>query len=100
MLWPEKSIAEKIIADAVEIISRTCQRNFSFYNGKSIKHILAGLFYSLGFRYDDPKKQREICVVFQITDVTVRAFYKQWLKEFPDMFQDVIKIIKSHCMID
>jgi hypothetical protein len=102
VLWPEKSIAEKIVADVVKIISQTCQRNFSFYNGKALKCILAGLFYILGFRYGDPKKQREICVVFQITDVTVRAFYKQWLKEFPDMFQDVIKILDQkpcHCMI-
>gem|GEM_PF-5581503 len=55
------------------------------------------------FRYYDPKKQREICAVFQITDVTLRAFYKQWLKEFPDMFQDVIKILHQkpcHCIID
>jgi hypothetical protein len=102
ILWPKNGTAEKIVADSVEIINQTCQRKFSFYNGKALKCILAGLFYILGFRYDDPKKQRKIGGVFQITDVTVRSSYKQWLKDFPDLFQDVITILNQkpcHCLI-
>jgi hypothetical protein len=95
MLWPKKIIAEKIIADAVSVINQVCQRNFSFCNGKALKSILAGLFYILSFRYDDPKKQREIGAALKITDVTVRSSYKQWAKDFPDLFQDVINVLNQ-----
>jgi hypothetical protein len=52
---------------------------------------VGGLFYLLGFRHNDPKKQREIAIVLQITEVSIRSAYKHWLKEFPDLFQDVTK---------
>ena len=63
---------------------------------------MGGLFYLLGFRYDDSKKQREIAVTLQITDVSIRSSYKRWLKEFPDLFQDVIgkladQELQHHC---
>ena len=90
VLWPNKKTSEKIITDAVKIINKVCKKKFSFYNGKSSKCLVGGLFYLLGFRYCDPKKQREIAVVLQITDVSIRLSYRKWLKEFPDLFQDVI----------
>ena len=102
MLWSENTIAEQVIADTVEIINHVCQNNFSFYNGKALKCIVAGLFYILGFRYGAPKKQREIGITLQITDVTLRSSYKKWLKSFPDLFQDVITIISQkpcHCLV-
>jgi hypothetical protein len=66
LLWPNKKTAEKITTNAVEIINQVCKRKFSFCNGKSLRCLVGGLFYLLGFRYDDPKKQREIAVALQI----------------------------------
>jgi hypothetical protein len=102
LLWPNKKTATKIITNSVEIINQACKRKFSFCNGKSLKCIVGGLFYLLGFRYDDSKKQIEIAVALEITDVTIRSSYKRWLKEFPDLFQDVIakladQELRHHC---
>lgn len=89
LLWPNKKTAGKITLNVVEIINQVCKRKFSFYNGKSLRCIVGGLFYLLGFRYDDPKKQREIAIALQITVESIRSSYKKWLKEFPDLFPDV-----------
>lgn len=102
MLWPKNATAEPVIADTVEIINHVCKKKFSFYNGKALKCMVAGLFYILGFRYNAPKKQREIGIALQITDVTLRSSYKKWLKTFPDLFQDVITVINQkpcHCLV-
>lgn len=80
LLWPNKKTARKITTNAVEIINQVYKRKFSFCNGKSLKCLEGGLFYLLGFKYDDPKKQREIAVALQITDVSIRSAYKRWLK--------------------
>jgi hypothetical protein len=89
LLWPNKKIAEKITTNTVAILSQVYKRKFSFCNGKRLRCLEGGLFYLLGFMYDDPKKQREIAVALQITDVSIRLSYKRWLKEFPNLFQDV-----------
>jgi hypothetical protein len=90
LLWTNKKIAGKITADVIKIVNTVCSRNFSFCNGKSLRCQVGGLLYLMGFRYDYPKKQREIAFSLQITDVSVRLYYKKWLKEFPDLFQDII----------
>jgi hypothetical protein len=90
LLWPSNNIATKVTTDAVRIINQVYKRKFSFCNGKSSKCIAGGLFYLLSFRYNDPKKQREIAVALQITDVSIRSFYKKWINEFPELFQDII----------
>jgi len=89
-LWPNKKTARKIATDTVEIINHVYKNKFSFSNGKSLRCIMGGLFYLLGFRYDDPRKQREIAIALQITDVSIRSFYKKWLHEFPELFQDIV----------
>jgi hypothetical protein len=89
LLWPTRNIATKITTDTVKIINQVNKKKFSFCNGKSSKCIVGGLFYLLSFRYDDPKKQREIAVALQTTEVSIRSFYKKWLSEFPELFQDV-----------
>lgn len=88
-LWTNKKTVRKITRDAVEILNQVCKRSFSFCNGKSFRCIVGGLFYLLGFRYGEIKIQRVIAVALKITDVSVRASYKRWLKEFPDLFQDI-----------
>jgi transcription initiation factor TFIIIB Brf1 subunit/transcription initiation factor TFIIB len=95
LLWPNKKTARKINMAAVEIINHVCKKKFSFINGKALRCIMGGLFYLLGFRYDDPRKQREIAIALQITDVSIRSFYKKWLNEFPDLFQDIVA--KENC---
>ena len=90
LLWPNKNTARKITADTVKIINQVYKRKFSFCNGKSLRCIVGGLFYLLSFRYDDPKKQREIALALQITDVSIRTFYKKWLNEFPELFEDIM----------
>ena len=95
LLWPNKKTARKISEDAVKIINHVYKKKFSFGSGKRFSCIVGGLFYLLGFRYDDPKKQREIAIVLQITDVSLRASYKKWLQDFPELFQDIKAMIKD-----
>ena len=90
LIWSDKTIAKKVTLDALDTLNRTHKRNFVFFNGKSSKYIVGGLFYLLGYRYNALKKQRELADQLNTTDVTIRASYRQWLKEFPDLFVDVI----------
>jgi transcription initiation factor TFIIIB Brf1 subunit/transcription initiation factor TFIIB len=90
ILWSDKAIADRVAADADATISQAYQRKFVFFNGKSSKCVVGGLFYLLSFRYDSIRKQREISDKLGTTDVTVRASYRQWLANFPDLFPDVI----------
>ena len=61
-----------------------------FFNGKSSKFIVGGLFYLLGFRHNAIKKQRELADRLETNDVTIRVAYRQLLKEFPDLFLDIM----------
>jgi hypothetical protein len=89
-VWFDKSIADAIASEAVQIINQTYTRKFSFFNGKSSKYLVGGLFYILGYRYDVIKKQNELADQLGTTDVTIRASYRKWLETFPDLFLDVI----------
>lgn len=90
LLWLDKTVAEKVALDALNTLNRTRIRKVVFFNGKSSKYIIGGLFYLLGYRYNAVKKQRELADQLNTSDVTIRAAYRQWLKEFPDLFVDVI----------
>ncbi len=90
LTWSNEVIADAISVEAVEILSKTYQRKFSFFNGKSSKNLVGGLFFLLGFRHGAPKKQRELADKLGTTDVTIRMSYKLWLKTFPDLFMDVM----------
>ncbi|MBN1244474.1 hypothetical protein JXA31_02655 [Candidatus Bathyarchaeota archaeon] len=89
-IWPDQVIAEKITANALEIIANVNKSNFVFFSGKSSRGLIGGLFYLLGFRYDAAKKQTELAEKLGTTDVTIRDSYRKWLNEFPDLFRDVI----------
>jgi len=91
LIWQDEKTAKRITGDAIKIINQVCKKKFSFGMGKSFRCIVGGLFYLLGFRHNDPKKQREIAIGLQITEVSIRSAYKNWLKEFPDLFQDETK---------
>jgi hypothetical protein len=88
-VWSNPVNAEKIAAGALEIITNARKSKFAFFSGKSSRGLIGGLFYLLGFRYDAEKKQKELAEKLGTTDVTIRASYRKWLEEFPDLFADV-----------
>jgi transcription initiation factor TFIIIB Brf1 subunit/transcription initiation factor TFIIB len=88
-VWSDQIIAEKIAASALEIIAIASKSNSAFFSGKSSRGLIGGLFYLLGFRYDAVKKQKELAAKLGTTDVTIRASYRKWLEEFPDLLSDV-----------
>jgi len=94
-LWSDKKISRKITKDVIKIMNQVYRKNFLFCNGKSWRCPLGGLFYLLGYRYNDPKRQKEIAYALQTTEVSIRMYYKQWLRDFPELFQDITeKILK------
>ncbi len=95
MLWSDKKISGKITRDVIKIMNQVYRKNFLFCNGKSWRCPLGGLFYLLGHRYDDPKRQKEIALALQTTEVSIRTYYKQWLRDFPELFQDITKKISK-----
>lgn len=89
-VWNDESIADKVALETVQIINQTYKRKFVFFNGRSFKYIVGGLFYLLGFRYNDVKNQRELADKLCTNDVTIRTAYRKWLETFPDLFIDII----------
>ena len=85
-IWWDKSIADTIALETARIINQTYARKFVFFNGKSSKCLIGGLFYILSYRYDAAKKQNQL----DTSEVTIRASYRKWLETFPDLFLDVI----------
>jgi transcription initiation factor TFIIIB Brf1 subunit/transcription initiation factor TFIIB len=95
-IWSDQRTAEKIASNALELISNANESNFAFFSGKSSRSLIGGLFYLLGFRYGDVKKQTELAGKLGTTDVTIRASYRKWLEEFPDLFSDVVDKIADN----
>lgn len=94
-VWLNKSIADTIALETIKIMNQTYIRKFAFFNGKSAKSIVGGLFYILGFRHDAIKKQNELADQLGTTDVSIRVSYRNWLETFPDLFLDVIAKLAS-----
>ena len=90
IVWADKRIANTIAQETSQIINQTYKRKFAFFNGKSSKNIVGGLFYILGYRHDSIKKQKELAGLLGTTEMTIRASYHKWLQAFPDLFYDVI----------
>jgi hypothetical protein len=89
-IWSdEHSATAKIALRAVNVICEAYQRDPAFFSGKSAKGILGGLFYLLGHRFRKNKTQKEIAESLNATEMTIRASYREWLREFPGMFLDV-----------
>lgn len=89
-VWLNKSVADAIALETVQIINQTYKRKFAFFNGKSSRCIVGGLFYLLGYRHDAIKKQNEIAHQIGTTEISIRVSYRKWLETFPDLFLDVI----------
>jgi transcription initiation factor TFIIIB Brf1 subunit/transcription initiation factor TFIIB len=84
-VWQEQPIAESIATEASQIIKNVYKRKRIFFSGKSEKRILAGIFYLLGTG-KAKKTQLEIGRNLNTSDVTIRASYRDWLENFPDLF--------------
>lgn len=91
LLWTNRLMADQIALEAIMLINKARSRKFSFFNGKTSRSIVGGLFYILGYRYDIVKKQKEIADMLGTSDVTIRDSYRQWIETFPDLFSDVIE---------
>jgi transcription initiation factor TFIIIB Brf1 subunit/transcription initiation factor TFIIB len=89
-VWHNQLIANAISQETVDIITKTHKRKFSFFTGKTSRGLVGGLFYLLGYKYDAAKNQKELADRLGTSDVTIRSSYRNWLEEFPDLFQDVI----------
>jgi hypothetical protein len=89
-VWVDNSIADSIALEVIQIINQAYSRKFSFFDGKSSRCIVGGLFYLLGFRHDAVKKQNELAYKLGTSDVSIRISYRRWLETFPDLFTDVI----------
>jgi hypothetical protein len=89
-VWQDKAVAECVAAETVEAINHIYGRRRMFFCGKAAMCLVGGLFYLLGFRYDSAKKQRELADKLGTSDVSIRAAYRSYLEEFPELFPDVI----------
>jgi transcription initiation factor TFIIIB Brf1 subunit/transcription initiation factor TFIIB len=89
-IWFDKSIADAIAQEAVQIMNQVYSRKITFFNGRSCNSIVGGLFYILGHRHNAVMKQRELADKLGSTDITIRASYRKWMTVFPDLFLDVI----------
>jgi transcription initiation factor TFIIIB Brf1 subunit/transcription initiation factor TFIIB len=96
MVWIDKKIADSVARETIQIINQTYRRKFVFFNGKSSRNIIGGLFYILGYRYNSIKKQKELADLLGTTEMTIRASYHKWLQAFPDLFGDVIGEFAKH----
>jgi len=95
-VWVNQETADAIASNAVQILAQASKANPRFFYGKASKCVLGGLFYLLGYRFNEAKTQREIADLLRTTEVSVRKLYKSWLNEFPQLFTDVnVKMSKN-----
>ena len=96
IIWSNKTTVHKVAADSYSILTKVHGRKTTFYSGRRVVAVVGGLFYLLGFRYNDVKKQNEIACKLGTTDVTIRKSYREWLTSFPDLFVDIIGKLAQH----
>jgi transcription initiation factor TFIIIB Brf1 subunit/transcription initiation factor TFIIB len=88
-VWLNQETADCIGLDTLQILAKASMANLKFFNGKTPKCLVGGLFYLLGYRYNVPVTQTEIADLLCTTEVSVRKSYKNWLNEFPQFFTDL-----------
>jgi hypothetical protein len=89
-VWPNRNVAMAIGEETMDIITKTYKRKSSFFAGKTSRGLVGGLFYLLGYKYDVVKNQKELADCLGTSDVTIRTSYRNWLEEFPDLFQETV----------
>ncbi len=90
LVWGDKATAEKIAVNTYSILNHVEKRKKIFYCGRKARALVGGLFYLMGYKYDNVKKQTELADKLGTSDVTIRASYRKWLVDFPDLFVDVL----------
>ena len=95
-VWSNETTVHKVAADSYSILTKIQGRKTTFYSGRRATALVGGLFYLLGFRYNDVKKQNELAYKLGTTDVTIRKSYRDWLISFPDLFTDIIGKLAQH----
>ena len=96
MIWSSETTIHKVAADSYSILTKVQGRKTTFCSGRRATALVGGLFYLLGFRYNDVKKQNDIARKLGTTDVTIRKSYREWLIDFPDLFVDIIGKLAQH----
>ena len=96
IIWSNKATVRKVAADSYSILTKVQGRKTTFCSGRRATALVGGLFYLLGFRYNDVKKQNELARKLGTTDVTIRKSYREWLIDFPDLFVDIIGKLAQH----
>jgi transcription initiation factor TFIIIB Brf1 subunit/transcription initiation factor TFIIB len=87
-IWQDQpKTAETIAREASKIVRIAYRRNSIFFSGKSKRGIVGGLFYCLGLSLGSLKTQREIARSLNTTEMTVRAFSRDWPKQFPNLIK-------------
>lgn len=89
-VWPNRIVANAIGEETMDIMMKTYKRKRSFFAGKTSRGLVGGLFYLLSYKYDVVKNQKQLADRLGTSDVTIRASYRDWLEEFPDLFGDVV----------
>jgi len=96
IIWSSKTTVHNVAADSYSILTKVQGRKTAFCSGRRATALVGGLFYLLGFRYNDVKKQIELARKLGTTEVTIRKSYREWLIGFPDLFVDVIGKLAQH----
>jgi len=86
-MWEDqKQAAESIASRATRLICKAYERNPAFFESKSKKWILGGLFYLLARGHGQPKTQKQIAKTLDTNEMTIRASYREWLRIFPELY--------------
>jgi hypothetical protein len=87
-IWDQET-ADDIAANALQILTKTSGRKPFFFNGSKARCIVGGLFYILGFRFNNVVTQKVIAAKLETTETSVRQSFKKWIENFPELFFDV-----------
>lgn len=98
-VWGDKRIAARIGRETGIIIVETYRRNHFFFNAKSFRRIISGLFFLLGYRFNVAMSEVELAKRLGTTDVTVRASYRDWLETFPELFKDIVAKVSENALL-
>jgi len=82
-------VAIKMVTHATAILKEAHETDPRFFNGKTTRSTIGGLFYLLGFRLYTHAHQKKIAYVLGTSDTSIRESYRRWLKTFPNAFADV-----------
>jgi hypothetical protein len=88
-VWENPETADDVAQNALHILDLAPRTNLRFFSGKTPKCLLGGLFHLLGFRFNSIKSQKEIADFPCTTEVSISNSYRQWMNEFPQLFNDI-----------